>query len=118
MDTIELKNFPEIKRVIQSADPTYKKRKAFITITEKVELYGTYWDSGSRNTFTAVNLATGSVVTGPQYAPPQFNGPKETPVVILPDGIVMVKTGYFCGKTATATVYVNPKNATKFLPGA
>lgn len=118
LDTLELKAFPEIKRVIQSADPSYKKRKAFLSVADKVELYGTYWDGGTRNTYTAVNLATGAVVTGPQYNPPQFGGPRENPIVEIPEGIVIVKTGVFCGRTAFATVYVNPKNATKFLPGA
>ena len=76
MQTVTLKQHPEILRVIRAADPTYRKTKAFIYTRESVTLHGTYWDGGSRSTYTAVELATGRNKGAPQYAPPQFGGPE------------------------------------------
>jgi hypothetical protein len=36
-------------------------------------------------------------------------------VVSIPEGIAIVETGIFMGKTATARVYVNPSNMAKLL---
>lgn len=116
MQTIELKKYPEIKRVILAADPSYKKHSAFVSIATAVTLSGTYWDGGSRDTYTAVNLANFTRNTSPQFAPPQFGGPREAPRIELPDDVVIVRTGTFCGKKATAHVYVKAFNVTKLLP--
>lgn len=113
---IKLKEFPEVTRVVRAADPSYKKHNAILVITESVALTGTYWDGGSRSTYTAVDLATFQSKGAPQYDPPQFGGPREAPTVAIPDGVAIVKTGIFCGKTGAAFVYINPVNATKFLP--
>lgn len=110
-----LKNAPEVKRVIQAADPSYKKHSAVLVQCESVELHGTYWDGGSRYTYTAVELATFRVKDAPQFNPPQFGGPQSSPVVTIPEGIAIVKTGTFCGRTASATVFINPANANKLL---
>jgi hypothetical protein len=116
--TIRLADFPEIKRVIQVADPSYKKRTATIVVREKVTLHGTFWSGGSRSTYTAVEFNTGKVVPAPQYDPPAFGGPQQAPTVTIPDGVVIVETGFSCGHVMSATVNVNPKNATISLPGA
>lgn len=115
MQTVNLKQHPEILRAIRAADPTYRKAKAFLFVRESVTLSNTYWDGGSRSTYTAVDLATGRNKGAPQYAPPQFGGPRQAPEVELPADVVIVETGIFCGKTATATVYVNPANMARLL---
>jgi len=33
----------------------------------------------------------------------------------LPEGIALIQAGWFCGKPATATVWLNPNNLTKLL---
>ena len=115
--TIKLKDHPEAKRLILAVDPTYKKHDAYITVQDTpVELYGTYWSGGTINTYTAVNIATRHTSAAPQYDPPQFGGPKETPKVALPEGVAIVKTGMFCGKKACARIYLHPANAAKLLP--
>lgn len=106
---------PEITRIVRIADSSYKKHKVTLSEASKVTLSGTYWDGGSRYTYTAINLETGRNIGAPQFDPPQFGGPASDPVVQLPEGIVIVRTGTFCGKTATATVFVNPSNLTKLL---
>lgn len=115
MQTVELSKQPEFKIVIQAADATYKKRKAFFSVRESVQLSGTYWDGGSRSTYTAVRLSDGYALGAPQYDPPQFGGPRQAPTVSIPSGVAIVETGVFCGKTAIAHVYVNPTDAAKLL---
>jgi hypothetical protein len=116
MQKIELKTAPELVKVIRAADPNYRKRQATLSASETVGLYGTYWDGGSRYTYTAVDLVTGRSKGAPQYDPPQFGGPRVDPVVAIPEGVAIVQTGIFLGKTATARVYVNPVNMAKLLP--
>lgn len=115
---VELKSHPEVLRVIRAVSPSYRKAKAIIVTAERVELNGTYWDGGSRSSYCGVDLASMREVGNgaPQYAPPQFGGPRITPTVELPEGRAIVKLGTFQGKTATATVYINPANMAKLLP--
>lgn len=113
---LEVKQYPELLALIRAAFPSYRKHKAYLTVTDTVELQGTYWDSGSRSTYVAVDLASKVSRGAPQYAPPQFGGPRSTPTVTLPVGVAIVEGGIFCGKPATARVFIHPDNATKFLP--
>lgn len=114
--TIKLKEYPEILRIVRAADSSYKKHDAIVVTTDSLELTGTYWDGGSRSSYTAVDLATCRSKGAPQYDPPQFGGPRVAPTVVIPDGVAIVRTGTFCGRTAVAFVYVNANNVTKFLP--
>jgi len=114
--TIELKTAPELIRVIRAADGAYRKTKAFLRVQPTCTLHGTYWDGGSRTTYTAINLSTMRAATADQFAPPQFGGPAQAPTVDIPEGIAIVATGVFCGKPATASVYINPANAARLLP--
>jgi hypothetical protein len=116
MHTIELKTAPELARIVRAADGAYRKTKARLVINPTCTLYGTYWDGGSRTTYTAVNLATMRAASAEQFAPPQFGGPAAAPTVDIPEGIAIVATGVFCGKPATASVYINPANAARLLP--
>lgn len=113
--TIKLRDYPEVKAIIQAADPTYRKHEAYIEALPTVTLSGTYWSGGSISTYTAVNLATKVASLAPQFDPPQFGGPSSPPKVELPRGCVIVRTGAFCGKKATATVHINPLDLTPAL---
>jgi len=116
MQTLTLKEHPEALRVIRAAAPDYRKHKAILRVSPAVALSGTYWDGGSRSTYTAVNLQTMRASAADQFDPPQFGGPATAPEVSIPEGVAIVQTGYFCGKTATAIIYINPANAAKLLP--
>ena len=111
MQTVTLSGFPEIARLMPQG---YKKRKAFIQSREKITLSHTYWDGGSRSSYTIVNLTTGKT-TYDSYAtvPPQFGG--VAPVVEIDNDIAIIETGVFCGKPATASVFVSPENYNKLL---
>jgi len=113
---VVLKCSPEVKRVILAADASYRKREARLLVQPEIDLYGTYWDGGTRYSYTAVDLVTGRSKGAPQFDPPQFGGPATTPRVSIPQGVAIVKTGMFCGKTATAYVYINPADAAPLLP--
>ena len=117
MQTITLSDFPEISRLIKHTcniqSTTYKKRKAFVQSRTKVELSNTYWDGGSRSTYAIVNLTTGQVSPCAQYAPPQFGG--NAPTIELDNDTAVIETGIFCGKPATASVFVSPENYNKLL---
>ena len=112
---ISLSEHPEILAVIRAVAPKYRKRSAILHAATSVELSGTYWDGGSRSSYDAVNLSTRRVGSAPQYAPPQFGGPVDTPRVEIPEGVAIVRTGFFCGKQAAATVYINPANMAKLI---
>lgn len=115
MNTMRLRNAPEVKALIQAADPSYKKHTATVVATHTVALQGTYWSGGTRHTYTAVTLADKRVSAAPQYDPPLFGGPSGSPKVQIPRGVAIIRTGFFCGETATAVVYVNPLDLTPAL---
>lgn len=115
---INLSEHPEVLRIIRAVDPKYRKHKAIIVVTETVSISGTYWDGGSRSSYAAVNMKTLVVGNAPSYNPPQFGGPQAAPRTKIPEGAAIVQVGVFCGKTATATVYISPANAAKLLPNA
>jgi hypothetical protein len=112
--TVEVKQHPELKRLLQAADPSYKKHKVSVHVCKSVSMHDTYWSGGTRYTCTAVRLDNCKAVTGPQFNPPNFGGP--SPTVEIPVGVAIVKTGIFCGKTAQASIILNPEDATKALP--
>lgn len=116
METVILASNPNIKRLVLSANPSYRKAKAFIKVSATVTLSNTFWDGGSRSTYHAVRLIDGFSLGAQQYAPAAFGGPRQSPVVEIPDGVAIVETGIFCGKPATASVTISPNDVTKFLP--
>lgn len=102
-------------RIMPGDTIDYHGRGRSILARETVAISGTYWDGGSRSTYHAVDLATLRQLPAPQYAPPQFGGPRTAPEVDLPPDVAIIETGTFCGKTATATVYINPANMARLL---
>jgi hypothetical protein len=115
MMLVKLTDHPEIRRIILAASPTYKKHQASVSAYPTVRLSGTYWDGGSRSTYVAVRLSDCFSLGAPQFDPPQFGGPRVDPVVEVPEGVAIVCVGTFCGKTATASVTLNPANMAKLL---
>lgn len=133
LETVELKSAPEVKRVILAAFPDYKKRRAFLSEFYSGKNINSYWDGGSKSEYAIVELATMSRRPLPTHTHPFFEvaargmANRDTGVVesdnvgnlhlkILPEGFALVETGWFCGKPATAHVYLNPANLTKMLP--
>ena len=112
---VNLKDHPEVKRLILAADSSYRKRDATVVVVDTVALHGTYWSGGARSSYAAVDMVTGRSQGAPQYAPPQFGGPQETPVVTIPENVAIVETGTFDSKPTRAYVYVRAANVNKLL---
>lgn len=52
----------------------------------------------------------------PQYNPPQFGGPVETPTFPLENNVAIVEHSIFQGKDIGLTIHVHPSNVTKLMP--
>lgn len=109
-ETITLKEHPDIARLIRAAAPKYRKHKATVEYVDHVTPYGTYWSGGSCNSYWHVRASTmGGYIVGPvpgPTAPPQFGG-GEAKRFDIPEGDAVIKLGTFCGRPATAHVYIN-----------
>jgi len=133
-ERIELKSAPEVKRLILAAFPSYKKHNAFLSAFNGGKNINSYWDGGSREEYRIVELSTLQLRPIPTSTHPYFDvaryglANKENEVIsvdhvgnielkILPEGFALVAAGTFCGKPATAHVYLNPANLAKLLPG-
>ena len=91
----------------------YKKRKVCIVATESVTLSGLNWSGGSRSVYTPIRLDNFQVDASKAEElgrPAPWVNPYAGMEVPLRDGYAIVKTGHFCGQTATMTIYVHPNN--------
>ncbi len=93
-------NHPEIGRIVSAAFP---KNKKTISVREFVgQNVNSYWDSGSRDEYSLVNLSTLEVWHVP-HKHPHYD--KQTiDLESLPPNCVLVSGGIFRGKTAHCTV--------------
>lgn len=108
MQTITLKDYPQLRDVVRLVSSGYRKHKAFLTDTDTVTPSDTYWSGGSVRSYYCVNNGSVSRVPAPT-APPQFNGGKYADPFAIPPGGYVVSIGSFCGKTAIAHIYRNRK---------
>ena len=102
-------------RLMLAAVPGYRGRKFSVRPQESVDIRS-YWDGGSRDTFTFVHLASGRVT--PQ-APAQsaFDRPiKGADCVTLPEGVGCVSHAIYRGRDLGLTLLIPPANAVLFLP--
>lgn len=107
---------PTIRKI--AAAVGYGGRKFKVTASERVNIGGTSWDGGSRDSYHVVRLSDGSRLPLPHFAPPQFGGPREDPVVTLEDDICVVRHSIFRGKDMGLTIFVHPRNLAPVLPSA
>lgn len=91
-----------------------RKRSLTFTVCEEVTLYGRYWSGGTRHEYFAVNIETKKVIKAPDCWNPLRN--VENVTVPIPEGIVIVEAGTFCGKPSVPHIYINPINTAKLLP--
>ena len=115
MVRVNAKEQPELLRIVRAVSPSYRKHTLMVCFTDHVELTGTYWDGGSRSTYTAVCLATLQTSTASQFAPAEFGGPKKTPSCEIPEGFAIVETGTFCGKPSEAYVYMPERERQRLI---
>lgn len=130
---VKLKEHPEVKAIVTAGFPSYRKLSASISPFGSGVRINSYWDGGSRSEFAIVDMTTGRRMPLPTSTHPYFDVARHGAVnvdsphlaidhvgnatlKVLPEGFALVEAGTFCGKAATAHVYLNDANLTKFLP--
>lgn len=94
----------------------YDGRKFVAQITGAVTIPATagLWDGGSRDTYSAVQLATGATVAMPDADP--FNGAQRDRRIDIPAGVAIVRRSVFQGRDSGLTFYIRPEDAAPLLP--
>ena len=95
----------------------YRKRKVYIHAAENITLHDLNWSGGTRNqyaVFTVDGQAGPTTAKYNQLAP--WANPAEGARLPIPEGFVVVKSGHFCGREATARIHVHPANMPRLLP--
>lgn len=114
MTTIHL----EPNQVPQHLRSGYDGRKFKAEVCEQVTIPATagLWDGGSRDTYSAVNLATGEQMNVPGQDVALFDKQRQSRNLPIVPGFAIVRHSIFCGQDTGLTFYVHPSNATAFLP--
>lgn len=132
MTKIELKTAPEVKRVVLAAFPSYRKHNAWLSaFPESGMNVNSYWDGGSKDEYAIVDLATMRTKPMPSSTHPYFDvarygiqGSNDLVEVSdrgnitlkqLPENFAIVRAGTFCGKAATAHVFIPAANMPRLL---
>lgn len=131
---IQLSKDRTIKRIVSVAFPNYRKRTAWLsTFSERGQQINSYWDGGTRDEYAIVRLDDMTRAPMPSVGHPYFevrgagipSGEDQyvsidrvgnVTLKALPPGFVLVCAGTFCGKPATAKIYVNPADMPRMLP--
>ena len=105
----------QTQAIVNAAFPSYNGRKFKIEVASHPLNVKSYWDGGSRDYFTFVNLQTRETLTMPPQSAydAQIAGADK---VNLPVGFVCVEHSIFCGKDSGITIHVHPDNAPMLLP--
>lgn len=101
--------------------PGYRKRVVNVVPTTRVTVCDLNWSGGTRSeyfgiTFSGLAFDVRSMSSWNTPAP--WNNAREGTTVNLAPGTAMVRTGYFCGKESTLTIYVHPSDLNVFAPKA
>ena len=102
-ERITKKTHPKTWALIVRTITNYRKRSATLHIQDDVTLTGRFWDGGSRTDWTLTKNNTITAVASRSDFP--FTTSDKD--VDLTDGTIAISSGTFCGKTATASVYMH-----------
>lgn len=102
-------------RIIAAAYPGYRGKKFRIEVCDYPIDVRSYWDGGSRDYFTFVNLSTLETAAMPAQSgfDPKIAGAE---AVTIPAGFACVRHSIFCGKDAGMTIMIGSANAAPLLP--
>lgn len=129
---IVLSKNKEVRDVVRAAFPSYRKLRAYISVWPGSININSYWSGGSRDEYAVVELSTMRRHLMPTRSHPYFEvvhrglAGAEDEVIsvdhvgnvtlkVLPEGFVLVRAGVFCGKPATAHIYVPAANMPRLL---
>ena len=111
---------PMIDRIIRATFPGYRGRKIKVIVKTEYRL-SDYWDGGSRNYATFLDLQSFTVIPSSQL-PEQFKqkiaNPFNLPIadITLSPGFAVVENCIFRGKDLGIRIYIHPDNLVKMIP--
>lgn len=107
IDVDDWQKRPQIKKLVNAAFPSYRRKKVVVIPATSVTLQQLAWDGGTRNEYRMTNLE-GKIM--PFH---QIEGQQEP----LFEGVnIIVQSGTFMGKPALCHIYVNPTDGPVLLP--
>lgn len=94
-----------------------KKRNVSVQAAEKVTLCDLNWSGGTKSTYSIFTLDGKPVSDTSRYSAlaPWVNH-AEGATIPLPQGFIIVRHGWFCGKESVPTIYVHPADMPCILP--
>ena len=95
---------------------TGKRFQAEPDETVTIPSHAGLWDGGSRNTYSAIELATGRAAAVSDNMSAPWNADRQDKVIPLKSGFAIVKHVIFCGTDLGLTFYVYPSDISKLIP--
>jgi len=91
---------PMVEAIVRAAFPSERGQRVTIEPRDHpVTLSDTYWSGGSRSSYALVSLTDPPrSIPLPQFDPPQFGGPRQSPEIELRPDVCVVELSIFRGK--------------------
>ena len=106
-----------VRHVINATFPEYRKQKVAIDCNGSVTFHDLNWSGGSRTEYRSATLDGRSGNSMANYnAMAPWRNPAEGQTILIPPGCCIVSAGFFCGKPATAVIYINRVDMPQLLP--
>ena len=120
---IEIKQWQRdatISHIVAATFPSYRRRKVIIRAAESVTLSDLNWFGGTRSEYNTCTIDGQPVGTSAKYnaMSPWDTRQIEGRELPIPQGMIVVRGGHFCGKESLLTIYVNPADMPRYLPAA
>ena len=90
--------------------------KVVLTPTVAMPADAGTWSGGTREVYSALELATGSVVSITDTFSAPWDARRQSREITLKPGYAILVTGSFCGKPAVPYLYCHPESAALALP--
>lgn len=120
--TVTLSENSTVRDIVKQAVPGYRKKTVWVSVRARVEISGTYWNGGSKDTYSWVTLHDDHrfmlTFPEPSYDPPQFGGPKEPPTYQMQPLRLCLCYGTFNGKPSTLKIYCHESDLKPLLEDA
>lgn len=82
----------------------------YVVLTDRVTLESIQWSEGSRNVYTLAHLDDASILKAVEDSRPWPQNMAAIGETKIPPRFVLIKTGTFCGKTATPYIYARAED--------
>jgi hypothetical protein len=100
--------------LLGSYNGTKIQAEACLSVT--IPAHAGLWEGGSRDTYQAIELATGRAVAVSDNMSSPWNSSRQDQTITLRPGLAVVRHSIFCGKDTGLRFYVHPENAAALLP--